>query len=388
MAPLDPNWKKPEVSPEMVAMVEDIGVPKSSDDGVDTVLDDNGNERNIKKNKFGGLYASNLLETDNSDLQSISEKLIKAWHKAYESYIPKYDKSNLKDQDNDVFELGYARAKDIVDRLGSIRILDDKSLGITFSNFACKYIDASENPESKTYRFKMLNPIYNKIGDWWVGDKGQPIMSATGSRGVKLRPESYDSYLKYPDYIQAKIDKLTNGTANDFEKYRFTSDLYVKNFDALEELIPDLESYDSVLDWGEDSQRMLTPLEFMPGYDPDVLVPEAKLNEIAKEHPEVWKPMILDDHGKGYKSICVSTNGYIISAYQPAPNVFLPIHIYGVSDHRGPNGYDAAKSVIMTINNYTAGPNGTYTVSGKGCVVDSTCVNKAYESMLTQSRQY
>lgn len=384
---MDPNWKKPEVSPEMVSLVNDIEVPKSSDDGVDTVLDGNGNIRKLKKNRFGGLYASNLLELDSSELQPITDKLLKAWHKAYESYIPKYDKSKLKDQDNDAFETAYARSKDIVDRLGPIRIFDDKSLGLTFSNFACKYIDANENPESKTYRFKMLNPIYDKIGNWWVGDKGQPIMSATGISSVDDVPKSYDDYLKYPDSVQVKIDKLTNGTANDFEKYSFTEDLYVNDFDALDELIPGMQSYKSVLNWGEDSTRMRTPLEFMPGYDPDVLVPEAKLNEIAKEHPEVWKPMILDDHGKGYKSICVSTNGYIISAYQPAPNVFLPIHIYGVSDHRGPNGYDAAKSVIITINNYNAGPNGTYTVSGKGDVVDSVFVNKAYENMLTQSRQ-
>ena len=369
----------------MVAMVKDIEVPKSSNVDSETILDKNGSRKQLSRNKFGGAYASNLLEMDDPELESIQEKLMKAWHKAYESYIPKYDTSKLKDKSNDFPELAFARVKDIVDRLGPIRIFDDHALGQVFTNFACKYIDANEDPRSKSYRFKMLNPIYDKIGNWWVGDKGQPIICADDDRdGLKVYPKSYEDYTKYPEDVQAKIEALAK-TTDDFERYDLTTKLYVQAFDALSGLIPGIDSYDSILDWGEDHTRMMTPLEYMPSYNPDVLVPEDMLNELAKEHPEVWKPMMLK--GKGYKSICVSTNGYIISAYQPAPNVFLPIHIYGVSDHRGPGGYNAAESVIITIDNFTAGTNGVYTVEEKGDIVDSAFVNNAYEHMLDPSRQ-
>lgn len=140
-------------------------------------------------------------------------------------------------------------------------------------------------------------------------------------------------------------------------------------------LVKDINLSDRELDRWYDKDRFL--------YNNDVLVPEAKLNELAKEHPEVWKPMIFECNG--YRSICVSENGYIISAYQPAPNVFLPIHIYGVSDHRGPTGYDAEKSIIITVNKFHDDPDHKeklYEADDRGDEVTEAEVHKAYERMI------
>lgn len=409
LAPLDPNWKAPTVSPEMVAMVKDIEVPNYNNDLFPNLRADDGSILYLDGGRFGGMYASNIIAVD--DVQGVSGKLFEAWHKAYKSYIPKYDKSKLKEQSNDYLELKYARAKDIVDTLGPIKIVDVSSPIDVFDDFGNKYINVHENLGVNTYRFRLLNPIYNKVGKWWVGDKGQPIMAVPNNMdsydSEPVVPKSYDDYLTYTPDEENLINKAKELLKNNRDLKYITSledykllDLTITNkFGAIRNCIPNYYNSNDLTDGKKtliaetrsstDIYRIKTPLEFMSPYNPDVLVSESKLNELAKEHPEVWKPMMFEY--KGYKSICVSENGYIISAYQPAPNVFLPIHIYGLSDHRGPYGYDAIKSVIITIQDLVLEP--SHDIYDKpdtpdSILVDSNTVKQAYNDMLNPSRQH
>lgn len=343
----------------MVALVNEIGIPRKDDSYEYNLPGTDGSFKDNYRQEFGGIYMSNLLLGDDDYLTDTSEKLLKAWHKAYESDIPKYDKSKIGANPNDSMELTYSRVKSMFDTLGSINITNDQSLGITFDNFGCKYVDANENLGDFTYRFKMLNPIYNKVGKWWLGDKGQPIMAVPNNidslDGEPVVPKSYDDYLTHTEANKKLIDRfyeLENNANRDGDSSALFYKTQTPTFDNIVHMVPGMTYYSSMFGDNRKSYRDKTPLEFMSPYNPDVLVPEAKLNELAKDHPEVWDPMIFECNG--YKSICVSENGYIISAYQPAPNVFLPIHIYGVSDRRGPHGYDAAKSVIITIHNFKA----------------------------------
>ena len=362
--------------------------------------------------RFGGIYASSLLaiEFDGHYNCPVAD----AWYKAYKEYIPNdaiperhgnqllLPPAEEFERENRLKALVYAREKNIVDTLGPIKVLDADYTSDALDNFSCKYVDANENLGPNTYRFKMLNPIYNKVGNWWLGDKGQPIMAVPNNLnsydGEPVVPKSYDDYLTYTDdeknLIAKYHEEIEHPSLGPNESAQLYIDASAPNFGIISDAIPNYINGQN--DNGEDqfpldskgsmSVRDKTPLEFMSPYNPDVLVPEDKLNELAKEHPEVWKPMIFEY--KGYKSICVSTNGYIISAYQPAPNVFLPIHIYGVSDHRGPDGYDAAKSVIITIKNLVL-----YTDHGEdeiyhepdtngAVLIDSNTVKTAYDDMM------
>lgn len=402
MAPLDPNWKKPEVSPEIVSKVKKIEVPDFDNIDYNNLRSYNGSILNFDSNRFGGIYATNLLLNNADELQEISGRLLKTWVKAYGSYIdrPEYHSKRMIDL------LTYARTKDIVDTLGPIKVLDSKSHFNVFDSFTCKYVDANEDLSSNIYRFKMLNPIYNKVGNWWLGDKGQPIMAVPNNMdsydSEPVVPKSYDDYLTYTESQKNLVDKANKLIESNKESGDLTrSDFDILDsaatavFSSIHDAIPEYTNgiYNNDHPLSEKSSsghlnhnivRVLTPLEFMSPYNPDVLVPEDKLNELAKEHPEVWKPMIFEY--KGYKSICVSANGYIISAYQPAPNVFLPIHIYGVSDHRGPDGYDAAKSVIITIKALPLSHNSdpsiyNYPNEADIPLIDSNAVELAYNQL-------
>ena len=394
----------------MVAMVKDIEVPDLNSFDYPNLRAYDGSIRNNDHDSIGGIYASNLIFTDRDELRDTSDKLFKAWYKAYESYIPNYDKSQLKGKPNDYNELVYARNKALFDTLGSIKILDTPFTANVFDSFKDKYVDSNENLGKNIYKFRLLNPIYNKVGKWWVGDKGQPIMAV---------PNNMDSYDSEPVVPKSYDDYFTHAVAN--EKYINRAKEILDNDISMDTLgIIDLDILDRSItakfgckndaipgynrpsphaphplmennEHNRDIYRIMTPLEFMSPYNPDVLVPEAKLDELAKDHPEVWKPMIFEY--KGYKSICVSTNGYIISAYQPAPNVFLPIHIYGVSDHRGPDGYDAVKSVMITIQNLVLstynGQDEIYNIpdSIETQPIDSNIVRKAYNDMINPSER-
>lgn len=402
LAPLDPNWEKPTVSPEIVTMVKDIEIPSVEYGQVEGLPDKDGKIYPAYGGNFGGFYASNLLLSDRQDLESISRKLFKVYHKAYESNIPKYDKpKDAVPEKVEFAEVCYSRIKDLADNHGEIRIFDDKSLGVIFDNFMCKYADTSnEHLGQFTYRFKMLNPIYNKVGKWWLGDKGQPIMAVPNNMnsydGEPVIPKSYDDYLTHTESNKKLIDEFhqlmakSNDTRdNDAKLDELYQKTQVSTFDGRMNMVPGTEWYSSMYGDDRGTYRDRTPLEFMSPYNPDVLVPEAKLNEIAKEHPEVWKPMIFEC--RGYKSICVSVNGYIISAYQPAPNVFLPIHIYGVSDHRGPDGYDAEKSVIITVHNFnnnTRDKTELWNLSTVGDLLSKDAIQDAYNSMLSGGERH
>lgn len=400
LAPLDPNWQKPTVSPEIVNMVKDIEIP-SVDNFQDQGLPyKDGKIYPAYIGKFEGFYASDLLLADGEELQPTSEKLSKVYHKVYEFNIPKYDKpKDTVPEKVEFAEVCYSRIKDLADNYGQIRIFDDKSLGLIFDNFMCKYVDTNEKLGQFTYRFKMLNPIYNKVGKWWLGDKGQPIMAVPNNMdsydGEPVVPKSYDDYLTHTEANKKLIDEFHQimSTSKDIENNAKLNELYAQTqvctFDGRSNVMPGSDWYSSIYLDGRDMNRDRTPLEFMSPYNPDVLVPEAKLNEIAKEHPEVWKPMIFEC--RGYKSICVSVNGYIISAYQPAPNVFLPIHIYGVSDHRGPDGYDAAKSVIITVHNFnnnTEDRTKLWDAHGGGDLLTKDMVQEAYDFMLSGGERH
>lgn len=417
MAPLDPNWKKPEVSPEMVAMVKKIkvpripvGYPEYKARNFPNLRAKDGSITHMNPGYFGGIYASNPIKIE-SEFR-YSDELANAWFKAYKEYIPpnygSHHGNQLQSDPYTMFErdklkgLLYARHKNIVDTLGPIKVLDEDSTIGTFDNFACKYVDANEHLGPNTYRFKMLNPIYNKVGNWWLGDKGQPIMAVPNNMksydGEPVVPKSYDDYLTYTDDAKNLIAKLheelEHPSLGSDESEKLYLDTCTPTFGAILDAVPDC--HNGSTSYGEENTylrpkdsigyRDKTPLEFMSPYNPDVLVPEDKLNELAKEHPEVWKPMIFKY--KGYKSICVSENGYIISAYQPAPNVFLPIHVYGLSDHRGPYGYDAAKSVIITIHNLVLDRdvNGDILYNKPDAsdtpLVDSVMVKESYDDMI------
>lgn len=387
----------------MVALIKRIDVPTFDQPGYPNLRANDGSILNIDTDDFGGIYATNLLLPDPDELQETSGRLLRAWIKAYKSDLPKNDSIRMLDL------VTYASVKNKVDALGPIKVFDSHSMFNVFDSFECKYVDANENLGPETYRFKMLNPIYNKVGNWWLGDKGQPIMAVPNNMdsydSEPVVPKSYDDYFTYTDTNKKLIDK-----ANDLiEKNIGFDSLGTKDSNVLYSTIVAKFGYryDSIPGYAmpgyksdkypllkdgthnHDKYRLRTPLEFMSPYNPDVLVPEDKLNELAKEHPEVWKPMIFKY--KGYKSICVSANGYIISAYQPAPNVFLPIHIYGVSDHRGPDGYDAAKSVIITIEHLSLPPDESniYNIPDEAdtILINSDTVKKAYDDMMKAVRQ-
>lgn len=376
-------------------MVKDIEVPNIL--GIDryNLRSENGSIIN-DSDKFGGNHSSSVLIIDGQpgQLEATSEKMTKVWYKVYESYIPDDVKSKSEIKYADIFKASYARVKNMFDTLGPIKVFEKPGNIYNFDDaFACKYVDANENLGPFTYRFKMLNPIYNKVGRWWLGDKGQPIMAAPNNMdsydSEPVVPKSYNDYLMYTANDLDKIDmarqKIEHSGKLEFYELIPIADVIVKNPLFRSDGLPGCDYKWSSLPTSQ-KYRIKTPLEFMSPYNPDVLVPEDKLNELAKEHPEVWKPMIFEYNG--YKSICVSANGYIISAYQPAPNVYLPIHIYGLSDHRGPYGYDAAKSVIITIKNLVL-----YTDHGKdeiyhepdtndAVLVDSNAVKKAYDDIM------
>lgn len=399
MAPIDHNWKKPTVSPEMVTLVKDINL---SDRELDRWYDKDRFLDNFDV-KFGGYYidsnVSDISLGENEPFYDVRNKLLKAWHKAYESDIPKYDNLKQSGMDRDMAELDYVRKKYINDKFGSIKIYNNGSYSFVYDGLSPVYKDPHYIGSIYTGRYCLLNPIYNKVGNWWVGDKGQPIMWVSNNAGhyggEPVIPKSYNDYLVYTDADKKNIEEFkalsAKGNLSNDETERYTklaSRCQGTTFVNRSHMIPGLTWAGSMDVYNPDavSIRDLTPLEFMSPYNPDVLVPEAKLNELAKEHPEVWEPMIFECDG--YRSICVSENGYIISAYQPAPNVFLPIHIYGVSDHRGPTGYDAEKSIIITVNKFHDDPDHKeklYEADDRGDEVTEAEVHKAYERMIEAS---
>lgn len=416
MAPLDPNWKKPEIPPGIYDTLRKTRILNIKADGYYNRRARDGSIQNINTNMFGGIYANDSLGGQLDGKLGYGDDIADAWYNAYKEYIPNnavpsHHGNQLIGPPLDEFKrdklkaLIYARNKAMFDKLGSIKVLDDNTDFGLFDGFSCKYVDANENLGPNTYRFKMLNPIYNKIGNWWLGDKGQPIMAVPNNMnsydGEPIVPKSYDDYLTYTEDEKNLIAKAHQQqehlTMTTDEAYKLFVDAMVGVFGVIEDALPnEFNGQDSngqthrpLLSEDSVDYRDKTPLEFMSPYNPDVLVPEAKLNELAKEHPEVWKPMIFEY--KGYKSICVSANGYIISAYQPAPNVFLPIHVYGLSDHRGPYGYDAAKSVIITVHNLVLGrdPNNDHgdilynePDASDVSLVNSDTVKQAYDDMM------